>query len=392
MAIFGKNTRVDTPFDDYKKRSEAPGGIQVGRSKAAPLYLNNKSVIFLVGVILSLAMKCESVLECVAWAGVIFVMILFWSVTVRFFVPHKNMTANMIINYIYVVLFGLAYSYLLKYVDSKIPLDAFRLNLESIYDMHYLTPMALAFSAVSRYDYDRPEFGWNILLPTGLGFFVMLITSLTLGLLHITKGFVAIMEASLLLMLISVILSLFYKHGVYFSAPPQYNIFTAVPNRDVTELGKFVINKIVLFGVSLVSITVCILLNRFVGSRFPIRFFDPLIMALLLGGFLAIVNLIPYLTRRVGVRNDIRDFIRFYEYPAISTFLSLPLAGEYPYFKLLVYIVLLTAADALITGLVVAIPRRLIFSNRNSSTTGAPAILLIISLIVMVGTIFFVIY
>ena len=392
MAVYGKKTRVDTPFDDYKKRSEAPGGIQVGRSKAAPLYMNNKSVIFLVGIILSLAMKSESILECVAWAGVIFIMVLFWSVTVRFFVPHKNITANIIINFLYVVLFGLGYSYLLRYIGGKIPTDVFRLNQESIYDMHYMTPMALAFCAVSRYDYDRPEFGWNILLPTGLGFVVMFITSLTLGLLHITKGFVAIMEASLLLMLFSVIMSLFYKHGVYFSAPPQYNIFTAVPNKDITEFWKLVINKLALFGASVISVVICIVLDRFLGNRFPIRYFDPLIMAILLGGFLALINAIPYLTRRVGVRNDIRDFLRFYEYPAISTLLSLPLAGDYPYPKLFIYIVLLIAADALITGLVVSIPRRLIFSNRNSSTTGAPAILLVISLIVMVGTTFFVIY
>lgn len=392
MAIYGKKTRVDTPFDDYKRRSAEPAGVHVGRSKAAPFYMNNRSVIFLVGVVLSLAMKCENIFEFSLWSVVLLLMILFWSFTVRLFVPHKNIMANILVNFLYVVLWGLGYSFLIRYLGSKLPYDMVRLNLELVYDMHYLTPMAISFSSVSRYEEERPDFGWNVLFPAFTGVAVMIVTTLVSMLFHITKGFMAIMEAALLLMLVSVILSAIRKHGVYFAAKTQYDIFTAVPDKDPSEFGKFVLNKLFLFISCGLTVAICEAAVIFLSGKFDIRIVMPALIALILGGFVALISKIPFLGSKDHGPGDIRYLIRYYEYPAISALLSLPFASDYPYIKLAVYIALIILADSLITGLIVALPRRLIFSNRNGNSSGAPAILLTISLIVMVGTVFFVIY
>ncbi|MBO7450763.1 MAG: hypothetical protein J6U54_10370 [Clostridiales bacterium] len=397
MAFFGKNTRVDTPFDNYKERSKEPDGIHVGRSGAADFFLNSKSVIFLVGVILSLSMKCERLGECMMWAVVLLVMIMLWSVTVRFFVPHKNMMGNIVINFVYVVLFGLGYTFAIKYgvayKSNLVPDEALRYNLQLVYDMHYLTPMALAFSAASRYEYERPDFGWIVVLPTGLGLGIMLATSLILDLFNITKGFVAILIASLLLMLVSGVLTVIKKHGVYFAPPPQYNIFTEVPVKKEYEFRRFVLSKALLMVSAISSVVICEILVFFSKRyNFDLRPFIPIVMALLLGGFTALIGLIPFIKEACTDSFDIRYYIRYYEYPAISALLSIPFSGSYPYFKLLMYIVIFCMSDAFITGLLVSFPRKVIFADRNKCTTGAPAMLLTVSLIVMVGTIFFVIY
>ena len=397
MALFGKNTRVDTPFDNYKERSKEPDGIHVGRSGAADFYLNSKAVIFLVAVILSLSMKCEMLGECLMWAIVLLVMIFLWSVTVRFFVPHKNVMANIVINFAYVVLFGMGYSFAIRYgashLNAFLPAGTLRDNLQLVYDMHYLTPMAIAFSVVTHYEYERPDFTWMVLLPTGIGLGVMIVTSFFLDIFNITKGFVAIMIAALLLMLISGILTMIRKHGVYFAPPNQYNIFTDVPVKKTYEFRRFAMSKLLLTVSAVSSVVICEILVFFTRRyNFDLRPFIPIVMALLLGGFTALIGFIPFIREACTDSFDIRYYIRYYEYPAISALLSLPFSGSYPYFKLLMYIVIICLSDAFITGLLVSFPRKVIFADRNKSTTGAPAMLLTISLIVMVGTIFFVIY
>ena len=394
MAVFGKNTRVDTPFDNYKERSKEPGGFHVGRSKAAAFYMSTKSIIFLIGIVLSICMKCESIGSCLIWSSVVFLMVILWSFTIRFFVPHKNMMANIIINFLYVVLFGLAYSYSTRYIGKFLTSEYIGMNLELVYDLHYLAPMALAFSSVSHYEYERPDYNWTILFPTGIGIAVMFFSSFILEILGVTKGFAAILLAALFLLILSLILSAIYKHGVYFAPPPQYDIFSNVTCKERFEFRRFVLNKAILFFVSVLSVAIGIIGVRLLGSNgHYLRYFMPAVMALLLGGFVAIMDKIPALQDTNIDEFDIRYYIRYYEYPAISTFLSIPFATDHFFIpKLIIYIALLILADSVITGLLISLPRRTLFVNKNPSTSGAPSILLIISLFVMVGTIFFVIY
>lgn len=394
MAVFGKNTRVDTPFDDYKERSAETDGFHVGRASAASFYMSIKSVVFLVGIILSICMKCENIGSCLVWSSVVFVMVILWSFTVRFFVPHKNLMANIIINLLYVTLFGIAYSYSTRYIGKFLTSDYIGMNLELVYDLHYLTPMAIAFSSVSHYEYERPDYSWTVLFPTGVGIAVMFFSSLILDILDVTKGFAAILLAAIILMVLSFILSAINKHGVYFAPPPQYDIFSVVPIKEQFEFRRFVLNKIALLLASAVSVSISLTGVHFLGVYGQyLRYMMPAVMALLLGGLVAVIGKIPFLQEPNVDEFDIRYYLRYYEYPAISAFLSLPFAVEHMgLIKLVIYLFLLVLADSVITGLLVSLPRRTIFVNKNPSTTGAPSILLIISLFVMVGTIFFVIY
>lgn len=391
MAVIGKNNRVDTPFDNYKERSKEPDGIHVGRVSAAPFFFGQKAVIFMVGVVLSLAMKCEDLRSFAPWTLVLFLMIGLWSCTVRLFVPRKNLMLNCLVNFIFVLFFGIGYTYAVKNLGGRFA-DLLHYNLVSIYDMYYLTPMAIAFAVMSDYVDERPGFKWNILIPTGIAAGTMLLTTSICQLLQITKGFVSIMFAGLILFAASYILSAFLKRGVYFAPAPQYDIFNDVPIREPHEFRKFVFSKLFLTLFAFFSVTVTGTVLHFLGQRAQdLKLFIPLFIALLMGGMMLLVFRLP-LYRDSADSFELRNLVRYYEYPVICTFISFPFAVDFSNAKFAAYIFLVMLADFLLTGFIVSIPRRLILSNRSRNTTGAPAILLIISLIVMVGTVFFVIY
>ena len=392
MALTGKNDRVDTPFDNYKERNREPGGFHVGRSSAAPFFLSQKSVIFLVGVVLTLCMKCENPMSFAAWTLVVFLMTMVWSVTIRLLPPFKNLMLNVFCNTLFVFLFGIGYSFLAEYGMHFIG-GVFTGNLAQIYDMYYLTPMAISFSVACDREGDRPNFNWTVLFPTLIGIGVMLLTTLICSGLGITKGFVSIMFASLILFVLSYFLSIISKHGVYFAPAPQYDIFTDVPIRKPNEFRRFILTKLFLFMFSVISVTVTIFALKFAsGYGIKLDRYVPLIIAVILGAFMFISLKSPTISGTDPFDFELRNLVRFYEYPAVCTFLSLPFAASYSPLKLCIYIILVILADIMLTGLIISMPRRLILSNRSMNTTGAPAILLTISLIVMVGTVFFVIY
>ena len=390
MAISGKNTKVDTPFDNYKERSKEPDGIHVGRVSAAPFFLGQKAVIFLVGIVLTLSMKCESFGSFFSWSALLALMILIWSFSLRLFVPQRNLCLNIFLNFIYVTLFGIGYSYLASSFMAEVP-ALLTGNLISVADMYYLTPMAIAFAVMCDHEYERPNFKWNILLPTGVGMGAMLLATVICKIAGVTKGFVSIMLASLILFILSYVLSALLKHGVYFSPAPQHNIFTDVPIREPLEFRKFMTFKLILTLLSFFAVSVAGLCLNMIPAKYGLELFSPLIVALIFGGSMFLVFKLP-MFKSNEEKKELRDLVRYYEYPVVSVFVSIPLSGNFSYLKYAIYILLVVCADILLTGLIISIPRRLILSNRSRNTEGAPAILLIISLIVMVGTVFFVIY
>ena len=69
-----------------------------------------------------------------------------------------------------------------------------------------------------------------------------------------------------------------------------------------------------------------------------------------------------------------------------------PFVCDFSYIKLIAYIILVLILSTMFSGLMISIPRRLLFTRRVKLASGAPAILIALSLLDMVIRLLFVLY
>lgn len=382
---FKMNNKKPTPFDDYEARKEKrEAELKVSHVSDTPNYMTKGSAFFLLSLILTCALKCENVIDFLIWFAAVFILSIFWCFTIRFLMDKMPRVYAIAVNTLYVSLAGLGFTILKSWINVKLGTmgfpDLIISNLSGVYDMYYLTPMILGFSAFAFDSEDNSnEFyiGKHFLRPLGICFAVTLITAAVSHFLGITKGFLAVLIIALLLILLSIIRSAVVKHGVYFSYPNFGSRTIISTSKEL--LRSFVFSKLKLTLAATVSFVATSALIYILGTRFGLH--------LQMYAFL-ITSVIMMLFCCLLEQKSPTMFLL--DYPLVAMLLSVPYEIGISVSMIPVYCIAVIIADVCLSAFVFTINRRLLFAEVNVHVKGVPLILIYVSLILMVGTVTFV--
>lgn len=386
MALFKNNTTVDTPFDNYKERQEERDRLLVGHVPESPIYMSQEAVFFLVSVVMSLYQKCLLVKDGLIWSLVVVLVVLFWSFTVRYFVPKNNLFWNVVTNSIYIFVVNIGVVFLLNLVLGV------RTNP---IDYVILTPFVIGFSAVTYTSHTEDYFDYkeDVLWPTVRSVVLMIIVCVICHFFNISQSFVAILLAGIGLLIMSRIFSWINKREFLFSPMPAYSIFRSVPNKNPLAFVRFFSYRLlILVGLviaSAISVIMC-KIGKMQGYNFS--FLTVLIFAIVGAIIIMVSDLIPFLKLEKHNSSKVSRRMKYFEYPLICAFMTFPFVSDFSYIKLLAYIIFVLILSTMFSGLMISIPRRLLFTRRVKLASGAPAILIALSLLDMVIRLLFVLY
>ncbi len=382
---FKMNNKKPTPFDDYEARKEKrEAELKVSHVSDTPNYMTKGSAFFLLSLILTCALKCETVIDFLVWFAAVFILSIFWCFTIRFLMDKMPRVYAVTVNTLYVSLAGLGFTIFKSWINVKLGSmgfpDLIISNLSGVYDMYYLTPMILGFSAFlfdSGNGTNEFLIGKHFMRPLGICFAVTLITAAVSRLLGITKGFLGILILALLLILLSLIRTAIVKHGVYFSYPDFGS--RAIISTSKELLRSFVFSKLKLTLAAIVSFVATSSIIYFAGTRFD--------MHLQKYAFL-ITSVIMMIFCCVFENKSPMMFL--FDYPLVAMLLSVPYEIGITVPMIPVYCIAVIIADVCLSAFVFTINRRLLFADISAYVKGVPLILIYVSLILMVGTVTFV--
>ena len=382
---FKMNNKKPTPFDDYEARKEKrEAELKVSHVSDTPNYMTKGSALFLLSLILTCALKCENVIDFLIWFAAVFVLCIFWCFTLRFLTDKLPRVFFVTVNTLYVSLAGLGFTILKSWINVKLGSmgfpDLIISNLSGVYDMYYLTPMILGFSAFSfNSEGNQRAFsiGKDFFRPLGICFAVTLITAAVSRLLGITKGFLAVLIISLLLILLSIVRSAIVKHGVYFSYPDFGSRAITSISKDL--LKNFIFSKLKLTLAAIVSFVATSSIIYIAGTNFGIHLqkYAFLITCIFMMIFCCLLE-----------KKSPMMFL--FDYPLVAMLLSVPYEIGIALPMIPVYCIAVIVADVCLSAFVFTINRRLLFADINANVKGVPLILIYVSLILMVGTVTFV--
>lgn len=386
MALFKKNTTVDTPFDNYKERQEEQNRLLVDHIPESPIYMSQEAVFFMVSIVMSIFHNALDVKSCLIWSAITVVVIGIWSFTVRFIAPKKNMLGNVIINTVYILLMNIGIVIGMSYL--------FKMEFKP-FDVIALVPLALGLSIVSHGFQTEDYFDYkeDVLWPTLRSIITILLISAICDFLEVKQSFVVIILEGIAILAMSKFLSVINKREFLFSPVPAYSIFRSVPNRNPYAFVRFFIYRAILLFVLLVAGVACIVLCK-IGDmyEFKLSAFTPIVVAIVLAIYIAIVDMIPFFKSERKSTSRVARYMKYYEYPLICAFMAFPFINEYSILKTVVYIIFLVGLDIMFSSFVISIPRRLLFTRRVKVASGVPAILIALGLLDMVMELLFMIY
>lgn len=386
MGLFNKNTTVDTPFDNYKERQEEQQRLLVNHVPESPVYMSQEAVIFMVSVVMAVFQKCTEIKSGIIWVLATVAVVFLWSVTIRFILPKKNMLVHVFANTMYVLIMNagivIGLYYLLK-MEVK-PTDYF-----------LLIPLALGFSILSYgfHSDDYFDYQEDILWPTVRTTITMLLVTTICHFIGITQHFVVIVFAGIILLLMSKLLSKLNKREYLFSPVPAYSIFRSIPNRNTVAFVRFFLYRALLFVVLMATAIICLIVCRVaLNYGFDVSMFSTFIVVIILSIVVVIIDFIPFFKEETKSKSRTARIMKYIEIPLLSAFMAIPVINNYEHIKFGVYVLFLVALEVLFSGLVIALPRRLLFTRRVKVSSGAPAMLIALALIDMVVELLFVIY
>lgn len=386
MALFGNNTKVDTPFDNYKERQEERQRLLVGHVPPSPIYMSQEAVFFLVSIVMCLFQKCFTIKDAAIWSVAVVIVVGLWSVTMRFFISKADMLINVFLNTFFVLTCNLGIVWLIN-ILLKMPV--------TLSDYVTLSPLALGFMMIS-YEFhaeDYFDYREDVLFPTIRGIISTMVVAVICHFFMIQLSFFTVLLSALVLLLMSRVESLIYKRDYLYAPVPPYSAFKSVPNKEPMAFLRFFSYRIILFIAMIVASIVSIIVTM-IGERinFALDRFNGLLVAVVMIIFIAIVEFIPFFKSERKNRSRNARFMRYYEYPFICAAVCVGLGMNIPLWKYGIYLLFIVLLDLYVAGYMISLPRRLLFTRKNKYYSGAPAILVNISLLVMVINLLFMIY
>ena len=372
MGLFTE--KYNSPFDNEQSRKKYDDKVSAAHIRPAR-YLTTRSSLLLGYTIISLCLEYLFSGTAIWWpVACSFACLLLWSLTLRFFMP-RNLS---VISFAFVLgLFIAACEY------------SYRLGFCRPYAAVGFIPMAIGIMSVARFKDDdndtftRPSFVSEVMLPYVIAVACSLFGTLISYVFEKRYLFVSLLASVMFLILMSWTISKI-SGTPRCATSKKLTEFWDIPVADVIELKRFLSARGEFTLVCLICTAALYVLMIFTDSDlFRITALPAAEFAALLFGSVFVY----------AARHNFRSSIFGLRYlisevsfaAAFMAMLFLVSPGMPKISHLLLAIVLIVAADTVMTGLLSVIRRRLIFVSKSKYIDGLPFYLILISLVVMLA-------
>ncbi|MBR5732135.1 MAG: hypothetical protein IKX80_01700 [Lachnospiraceae bacterium] len=373
MGLF--SNKYNTPFDNEDTRLVR----HVGKPKASHIkaagYMTTRSALFMGYTLISLCMLYSMGSAAVWWpAACAAVVLLVWSVTIRFFIKPKLSALSFILC---ALLFTAACE------------ASYRMEWCSAASGALFIPMAIGMMSLSRFkaddedDFAVPVFRDEVFKPFLLAVVASSFGFFASGLFEKRYIFVILLAAIAFLIVFSWGLSKVSGTPRLFTSR-SLTEFWDIPVADYQEVRRFVFSRVAFSIVMLIIAGMLFALWVLVGGSYARMISVPAAACV---QTIISVSLLSF--SRGGIRKSIfglRDFVS--ETAIGAQFLAVFFLAHQDHvpaiFTIIVAVVLAILTDTMLTGLLSVIRRRLIFVTKSRYLDGLPFYLVLTSLICMI--------
>lgn len=371
MGLFTE--KYNTPFDNESSRrpyNEKPTALHI---KPAG-YMTTRSAIFLGFTLVSLCLEFIFEGQHLWWPALCsFAVLLFWTLTFRFFMPRKLAILSLI------ACIGLFYG--ACFASSK-------LGWCSPSACAGFVPMALGMMTLSRFcadgqeEYRPAEIVKEVLLPYLAAASSALAGTFVSGLFERRYIFISLLAATTILIICVWVYSTISGTPHYLTSK-DLTEFWNIPVADFEEFRRFCIARAEFALVCAGAIAVSLACSHFLKPEIASIVITPAVLSVAVGlGCLMIV------TGRPGDRKSIFGTRYFMSEALIgAAFVMLPFINSLPggpsLNTVVTVFVFAVCGDILVTGLLSVIRRRLIFVSKSKFIDGLPFYLILVSYVVM---------
>jgi len=371
MGLFTE--KYNTPFDNESSRrpyNEKPTALHI---KPAG-YMTTRSAIFLGFTLVSLCLEFIFEGQHLWWPALCsFAVLLFWTLTFRFFMPRKLAIVSLI------ACIGLFYG--ACFASSK-------LGWCSPSACAGFVPMALGMMTLSRFcadgqeEYRPAEIVKEVLLPYLAAASSALAGTFVSGLFERRYIFISLLAATTILIICVWVYSTISGTPHYLTSK-DLTEFWNIPVADFEEFRRFCIARAEFALVCAGAIAVSLACSHFLKPEIASIVITPAVLSVAVGlGCLMIV------TGRPGDRKSIFGTRYFMSEALIgAAFVMLPFINSLPggpsLNTVVTVFVFAVCGDILVTGLLSVIRRRLIFVSKSKFIDGLPFYLILVSYVVM---------
>lgn len=387
MAFTKRKDIVDTPFDDGVLRARNRT-IETDEAKELKAhYMTTRSALFLACLILGMTGNINTAIHYAYTVGVVAVTVLLWSITFRFLKSDKFPLINGFVS----LVLSLAVGYGLEY-----------------FILHYVNVFSLVIVAIGLallgsmppdgHSFKRTRFIDEILLPL-----VFAISSTIFGVgavcvINCKADFVSTIISVLVLVALSYLLTFITKRNYYMTSRLMKDV-KDIPVNVKEDLKIFISTKTVFMIACFVAFAISALVQALLNDQYLFSLVLMPLVTLLLFCFYPLYSKSAK-SNAFGVATYAYEciFMSYLIYSTCSYFYiehgSSLVVNFFLEEPLLVILSLLSlvASDMLVTGLFASYKRKLIFSQRLKHSDGMPFYLLVVAMILMIGSLFYVIY
>ena len=373
MGLF--SNKYNTPFDNEDTRLVR----HVGKPKASHIkaagYMTTRSALFMGYTLISLCMLYSMGSAAVWWpAACAAVVLLVWSVTIRFFIKPKLSALSFILC---ALLFTAACE------------ASYRMEWCSAASGALFIPMAIGMMSLSRFkaddedDFAVPVFRDEVFKPFLLAVVASSFGFFASGLFEKRYIFVILLAAIAFLIVFSWGLSKVSGTPRLFTSR-SLTEFWDIPVADYQEVRRFVFSRVAFSIVMLIIAGMLFALWVLVGGSYARMISVPAAACV---QTIISVSLLSF--SRGGIRKSIFGLRYFVSETAIGAqFLAVFFLAHQDHvpaiFTIIVAVVLAILTDTMLTGLLSVIRRRLIFVTKSRYLDGLPFYLVLTSLICMI--------
>ena len=389
MAIYKRKDRINTPFDDYASRMSTKVVESRETEEMKARYQTTRGALFLGLLILAITGNTFDLYSLGFVSISIVSSILIWLVSFRFIMNEKTVFVSAIVNLSLCISVSYLFEkYLTHYnnifasvvlamgltILSSIPIEGEEILKTRAKSFDEVTKMIL-FAIV-------PSF-------VGVAF---------VYLIDVKVRFVSTIIAVVMLVIVSYILSMIFRKRYYMTSRRLKN-FINIPTDPSKDIITFALSKTIVLISSVFTIACAITIQYMFGVD---KYFEYALLPIM-----TIIMLVFVFFYRPCDRNSLFGGLLYpFEAMFIAYLLSIlfeKASSQSPSLLLLNYlsvrpdyvilfVIAIIAGDIVITGLIATYRRKLLYTKRIKHFDGMPFMLLLSSFILMVVSMFFVIY
>lgn len=349
--------------------------------------MTTRSSILLGSVIVSVMLEYAAGTEFLMAFGIVFAMILFWSVTFRFFLNPDTASLGIFINTVIAAVLSVL-------AGDKV----------SDLILVHMSPVGAGLIALSAlppdgFNFRRAHFAKEIMMPAAAGFISTFLSCAIMRFTGISNSGVGILFAALVLVVVSFLSARIFGLELLFTSKRLTDV-SDIKFNGQTDLLFFVRGKLILFVLSLAVLAMSVILEKLlpITGRIEIASLTVISSAVyMIFAFAGKAGMDKNVFRNKLLAYECIMFAAFVNYPIIRTAplgVTLDLIPRFPMLAArdMLLVILLMICDFTIIGLIGSYNRKLIFGNRGRCVDGMPLYLVVASILIMVGNCFFMLY